>query len=98
MEATVDADELGVRGESAAVVACTHGQRWEHWIPAFHRIESGKLVCGSEKDDRLFPHWTCPCSENCECRRPREGENAEVPQGADSGRIGYFDLSTGIGG
>ena len=50
---------------------CTHRQRWEHWIPALRipQIESGKLVCGSERDAQLYPNYKCSCPQDCECRR-----------------------------
>ena len=52
------------------MVACTHRQRWEHWLPLFLNNEAGKVVCGSERDvfetDPDLP--SCACSEDCTCK------------------------------
>ena len=49
-------------------VQCKHRQRWQHWIPLFRGIESGKLICGSDLDHSLFPNYNCDCPEDCPCR------------------------------
>jgi hypothetical protein len=58
-------------GEGDMRTPCTHGQRWEHWIPMFHQIESGKVVCGSERDvfETDPDRSPCACPQDCECRR-----------------------------